>query len=153
MAVENSTKIYTNVGLNKSVIKKKRTIVYWNNIKMGQHNHCHNLKIFITRKTFALGRSSHRFGKLCILENISWPSVWSVTLQNLHFKGYLALTLHLTPLSVRESGHATPKWECAEWMGGARSKEGMSQISYFMYIELLCSCQVFIFHPYITLTL
>lgn len=45
------------------------------------------------------------------LEGILGNIVWSVPLEDLRFKGYSALKLHPTPLSVQESGHPTPRRE------------------------------------------
>ena len=45
----------------------------------------------------------------CILGNLSYPSVWSVPLKNLHFKGQIALPLPPYPLLNAQNEGVGPK--------------------------------------------
>lgn len=80
-----------------------------------------NSKIFIAGKTFVFGHCCHRFGRHSVgKNNTSNPFVWSLSLENLHFKGYLAFKMNTNPLPLKESGRPTPKREHAKWRGRAK---------------------------------
>lgn len=82
----------------------RKAVIHLFDIELRQYSGCHDSKIFINRKRIKFVRTGSRR---------SWHFLGKLSFQGL-------FSLNTSPSSLQDSGHPTPKHECAKRRGRAR---------------------------------